>query len=96
MTLEEQIEAIATRKAEEALAPVLKKIAILEKVVAKNGDQISTAKAKELTGISDNRTLRKLFTPTQNGPKGALTWSRVEIETWKAKKQLPKAEPLAA
>lgn len=85
---------IAAEEFEKAIAPLVQKIAILERVLAKNGDRIDTTEAKRISGISDSRTLKKLFTPSQDGENGRLYWSRVEIETWNARKELTKTQPI--
>lgn len=81
---------------EQATKPLHDEIKFLKSVVAKNGDQIDTKEARRISGISDTRTLLKHFTATKHGENGKYTWSRVEIETWNAKKELPKAKPIAA
>lgn len=89
LTAEETLAAI-----EKATAPLVKEIAILKKLAAKNGDKIDTAEAIRISGIKEHRTLKKLFTYMQDGEKGKLFWSRVEIETWIASKELTKYTPL--
>lgn len=91
LTKEETLAAIR-----EATKPLQEKIIFLERALKQNGDQISTAEARRISGISDLRTLKKRFTPTQHGENGDHTWSRVEIEEWKARKELTKAKPIAA
>lgn len=86
LTAEETMAAI--RKATE---PLKKQLEVQERILAKIPFRVSTAEAMALTGIKSDRTLKKLFNPMQDGPKGRITYSLVDIERWVAEKELNKA-----
>lgn len=74
----------------EATKPLLKELTILRKLVLENGERISTAEIRKLTGIYDIRTLQKRFTYLQKGT-GKITWSKSEVLQWIAENELKAA-----
>lgn len=87
LTAEETLAAI-----EKATAPLLKRLDIAEAIIRDNGYLVDTAEATRLSGIKDNRTLKKRFTPVIDN--GTLKFSKVEIIEWKMAQSLPKAPEL--
>lgn len=91
MTLEEQIEAIVDKRIAEKQEPLKQELAVANRILAKIPLRVSTAEALAMTGIKTPQTLDKHFTRLQNGTKGRLTYSLVEIERWIAERELIKA-----
>jgi hypothetical protein len=90
MSLEEQIEAIVDKRIAEKQAPLIRQLEIANRVLAKIPLEVSTKEAMAMTDIKSPHTLKKHFTPTQDGLRGRVTYSRIEIETWLAERQLTK------
>lgn len=90
-TLETLIRQIAREEAQSENADLKQKLEVQERILAKIPFRVSTAEAMNLTGIKSDRTLKKKFTPMQDGPKGRITYSLVDIERWVAEKELSTA-----
>lgn len=81
LTAEETTAAIAA-----AVEPLIKKIAFLESALEQNSDLLTASEASRLSGIKDTRTLKKRFTPYEDG--GKVKFSRVEILKWKDERRI--------
>jgi hypothetical protein len=89
--LETIIRKLVADEVEKVAAPLRQELATTKSILSKISTRVGTKEALALTGIKSEKTLKKTFTPLQHGEKGRLTYSRVELETWIANKELTKA-----
>lgn len=87
LTAEETLAAI-----EKKFAPLLKRLEIAEAIIEQNAELVDATEARRLTGMKDNRTLKKHFTPVEFD--GSLRFSKSEIIRWKYEQSLHKAPDL--
>jgi predicted DNA-binding transcriptional regulator AlpA len=71
-----------------AVAPLIRQLEIANRVLAKIPLEVSTKEAMAMTGIKSRHTLDKHFTAMQDGERGRVTYSRIEIETWIEERKL--------
>lgn len=74
----------------EATAPLVHDLAVANRILAKIPLRVSTLQAVEMTGLS-RYNLEKHFTKLQDGDKGRIYYSLVEIERWIAERELKAA-----
>jgi len=75
---------------EQATAPLLHKLEVQERILAKIPFQVSTLEASKLTGLS-RHLLLKHFKPVKDGESGNLYFKVVDLERWIAERELKAA-----